>query len=452
MLASGLGEMYELEESERCGARVHRVRDRARPRLRLHPQLARGRRSSTTDAGTKEPRSRRSSSPTTISAISRITALSRSDAFARDAAIRASPTRSTRRSSVAAGGHLQRLGHVHAARAEAAWLAGDTERTLEEARAVYDLALEKRHLWFAGELAYWQWKAGALDAAPGLDRRALREADRRRLRAVPPTRGPRTAASTSPLARWPRATTRTTCARRSPSSRSSAPRPAAQTVRQSLRSLGARSHAVHERRRARTRPRSRHASSKSSASSPKGCGTPRSPSASSSRAEPSITTCSAILRKLDARTRGEAVAEAPRLGLFATVTKALPTGAATITITFVTIVSSKVAPRGTLLQAEDMLGSTLGCLLPDAAAAARLASREAASAGARRLDRSSRHPARATQDSRRRVWSALSHRSPSARFGPGLEHSLDAYLSVRQRQRGSRRVSNSSKTARRCTC
>ncbi|MCP9488208.1 MAG: hypothetical protein MSC30_20395, partial [Gaiellaceae bacterium MAG52_C11] len=28
------------------------------------------------------------------------------------------------------------------------------------------LALEKRHLWFAGELAYWQWKAGALDEWP----------------------------------------------------------------------------------------------------------------------------------------------------------------------------------------------------------------------------------------------------------------------------------------------
>ena len=28
------------------------------------------------------------------------------------------------------------------------------------------LALEKRHLWFAGELAYWQWKAGALGEAP----------------------------------------------------------------------------------------------------------------------------------------------------------------------------------------------------------------------------------------------------------------------------------------------
>ena len=64
------------------------------------------------------------------------------------------------------GGHLQRLGHVRAARAEAAWLAGDREQAAEEARAVYPLALEKRHLWFAGELAYWQWRAGALDEAP----------------------------------------------------------------------------------------------------------------------------------------------------------------------------------------------------------------------------------------------------------------------------------------------
>ena len=64
------------------------------------------------------------------------------------------------------GGHLQRLGHVRAARAEAAWLAGDPERAVAEAQAVYDLALEKQHLWFAGELAYWQWKAGALEGAP----------------------------------------------------------------------------------------------------------------------------------------------------------------------------------------------------------------------------------------------------------------------------------------------
>ena len=64
------------------------------------------------------------------------------------------------------GGHLQRLGHIHSARAEAAWLMGDAERTVEEAAAVYELALAKRHLWYGGELAYWQWKAGGLDEAP----------------------------------------------------------------------------------------------------------------------------------------------------------------------------------------------------------------------------------------------------------------------------------------------
>lgn len=58
------------------------------------------------------------------------------------------------------GGHLQRLGHVHAARAEARWLVGDTEQAAVEARAVYHLAVEKRHLWFAGELAYWRHRAG----------------------------------------------------------------------------------------------------------------------------------------------------------------------------------------------------------------------------------------------------------------------------------------------------
>ena len=58
------------------------------------------------------------------------------------------------------GGHLQRLGHVHAARAEAAWLAGDPERAARESDAAYGLAVEKRHLWFGGELAYWLRQAG----------------------------------------------------------------------------------------------------------------------------------------------------------------------------------------------------------------------------------------------------------------------------------------------------
>ncbi len=60
-------------------------------------------------------------------------------------------------------GELQRLALVAAARAEAAWLAGDCQRAVEEARSAYELALDRRQPWFAGELAYWQWKCGRLD-------------------------------------------------------------------------------------------------------------------------------------------------------------------------------------------------------------------------------------------------------------------------------------------------
>lgn len=63
---------------------------------------------------------------------------------------------------------LQRLAPVRAARAEAAWLRGGHEQVRDEARAVYDLAVSKRHPWFAGELAYWQWKAGDLGCRPEL--------------------------------------------------------------------------------------------------------------------------------------------------------------------------------------------------------------------------------------------------------------------------------------------
>jgi DNA-binding CsgD family transcriptional regulator len=66
----------------------------------------------------------------------------------------------------APSGELQRLGLVAAARAEAASLAGDPSQALEESHAAYDLAVRKRHPWLAGELAYWQWKSGALTAAP----------------------------------------------------------------------------------------------------------------------------------------------------------------------------------------------------------------------------------------------------------------------------------------------
>ena len=57
-------------------------------------------------------------------------------------------------------GSLDRLGLVYVARAEAAWLAGDMQRTLQEVNAGYELAFNKQHPWFSGELAFWRWRAG----------------------------------------------------------------------------------------------------------------------------------------------------------------------------------------------------------------------------------------------------------------------------------------------------
>jgi DNA-binding CsgD family transcriptional regulator len=63
---------------------------------------------------------------------------------------------------------------VRAARAEAAWLRGDASRARAEALAAYPLALAKSHAWFAGELAYWQWKAGGLGEPPACAARPYR--------------------------------------------------------------------------------------------------------------------------------------------------------------------------------------------------------------------------------------------------------------------------------------
>jgi ATP/maltotriose-dependent transcriptional regulator MalT len=68
-----------------------------------------------------------------------------------------------------ASGCIVYRGPIHAARAEAAWLAGDAAVTIAEARAVFALAVARRHTWYISELAYWRWKAGDLeeDIAPG---------------------------------------------------------------------------------------------------------------------------------------------------------------------------------------------------------------------------------------------------------------------------------------------
>ncbi|MEP7294628.1 MAG: AAA family ATPase [Burkholderiales bacterium] len=62
-------------------------------------------------------------------------------------------------------GTLQRLGPVCAARAEAAWTAGDDAGALREAERVLALAASKRHPWLLGELAFWCACAGRSSGA-----------------------------------------------------------------------------------------------------------------------------------------------------------------------------------------------------------------------------------------------------------------------------------------------
>jgi DNA-binding CsgD family transcriptional regulator/tetratricopeptide (TPR) repeat protein len=55
---------------------------------------------------------------------------------------------------------LQRLAPVRAARAEAAWFAGDLGRVAAEAMAAYELAASHRHRWHVGEFSFWRRQAG----------------------------------------------------------------------------------------------------------------------------------------------------------------------------------------------------------------------------------------------------------------------------------------------------
>lgn len=54
-------------------------------------------------------------------------------------------------------GTLQRVALMHAARAEAAWLEGRAAEAASEASAGVELAVRKRHPWFASELLFWCW-------------------------------------------------------------------------------------------------------------------------------------------------------------------------------------------------------------------------------------------------------------------------------------------------------
>jgi len=61
---------------------------------------------------------------------------------------------------------LPRLGPAQSAYVEMAWLAGNNDLVTAEVRAVYDMAVSKKHPWIAGELAFWCWRAGELITPP----------------------------------------------------------------------------------------------------------------------------------------------------------------------------------------------------------------------------------------------------------------------------------------------
>ncbi|MFI7547600.1 ATP-binding protein [Actinoplanes sp. NPDC049599] len=75
---------------------------------------------------------------------------------------------------------MQFVGPVSVGLAEHYWIAGDPARSAAEARRGYALALRVKHPWFAGQLAYWQWRAGEAVALPewiGAPHRLLIEGD-----------------------------------------------------------------------------------------------------------------------------------------------------------------------------------------------------------------------------------------------------------------------------------
>jgi DNA-binding CsgD family transcriptional regulator len=63
-------------------------------------------------------------------------------------------------------GELQRLGPAAAARAEAAWLAGDTAGVDAATADALALAVRRRSPWVAGQLAVWRRRAGIDEAPP----------------------------------------------------------------------------------------------------------------------------------------------------------------------------------------------------------------------------------------------------------------------------------------------
>jgi DNA-binding CsgD family transcriptional regulator/tetratricopeptide (TPR) repeat protein len=65
-----------------------------------------------------------------------------------------------------ASGEVQRIAPVVAARAEAAWIAGTLADSLDEIRRGYQMICKISDSWMQGELAFWLWRVGRLKEIP----------------------------------------------------------------------------------------------------------------------------------------------------------------------------------------------------------------------------------------------------------------------------------------------
>jgi DNA-binding CsgD family transcriptional regulator/tetratricopeptide (TPR) repeat protein len=63
-------------------------------------------------------------------------------------------------------GELQRIGPVATARAEANWLEGRPDAIIQETEGALELAVRRRAPWAIGDLACWRWRAGVRNETP----------------------------------------------------------------------------------------------------------------------------------------------------------------------------------------------------------------------------------------------------------------------------------------------
>jgi DNA-binding CsgD family transcriptional regulator/tetratricopeptide (TPR) repeat protein len=167
-LGSGSGEVYRLGDAERALAEAEticRAHDLDRGlwyvlAWRALVYVHRGR----WDAATEAAREVLDAATAAISRIMALVALGRVRVRRGDPDAR--PVLDEALELALRTGTLQRLAPVRAARAEAAYVAGDPEAVAVEASAAFDLAVQHRHRWFATELAYWRFQAGDTPSLP----------------------------------------------------------------------------------------------------------------------------------------------------------------------------------------------------------------------------------------------------------------------------------------------